>query len=141
MAGSITATTVAHKSRGLVALKATFVTDASGDATATVMGEAYGRLVGVSYDPATGSVATGADLTVTDADSGATVFSLTNGGTAARFMRPTAVATTNAGAAITAATTAVDVNRDIFVAGKLKLVVAQGGDTKTGYLTLFIDEG
>jgi hypothetical protein len=140
MAGSIAGTTITHRSRGLVQLKAVFTTDASGDASATVIGEAYGRIVGVTYDPVTGGVATGADFTLTDADTGATLFSLTNAGTSALFKRPTCVATDNAGVALTAAATAVDVNRDIYVAGKLKLLVAQGGVSKTGTFRVFVEE-
>lgn len=139
MAGSITATTTLHKPRGLVSLDAAITVDASGNATASNIGEAWGRLVGVAYTP--GDLDTGVDITVTDADSGATVFSLTNAGTTARLFRPTAVATTNAGVAITAATTAVDVNRDIYLAGALKVAAAQGGVSKSGSITLFIDEG
>jgi hypothetical protein len=141
MAGSVTGRTILHRSRGVVCLKATFVTDGSGAASATVIGEAFGRIVGISYDPATGGVATGATVTLSDADSGAALVTLSNAGTAARSFRPTANVTSNVGVAVTAATTAVDVNRDIYVAGKLKLTVAAGGATKTGYLRVFVDEG
>src|SRR5690349_13682238 len=107
MAGSIAGQTITHRSRGVVCLKATFTTDGSGDASATVIGEAFGRIVGVSYDPVTGGVATGADLTISDADSGAALITFTNAGTSAFFKRPSAVVTDNAGTAVTAAATAV----------------------------------
>jgi hypothetical protein len=140
MAGSIVTTVKARKGQGIVRLKATFTTDASGDASLTLIGSAFGRIVGIAYDPATGGVATGADLTLKDADSGAALVTLTDAGTAARYFRPTAVVTDNVGVAVTAAATAVDVNRDVFVAGGLKLVVAQGGVTKTGSLSVIVQE-
>jgi hypothetical protein len=140
MAGTITAVAKAQKGRGILRLKATFTSDASGDASATIIGSAFGRIVGVGYDPVTGSVATGADITITDADSGAALITLTNAGTSARFFRPSAVVTDNTGTAVTAAVTAVDVNRDIYVAGNLKLTVAQAGNAKTGYVFIVVEE-
>jgi hypothetical protein len=144
MAGTITATAKARKGQGIVRIKAAFTVDASGDATATVIGSAFGRIVGVAYDPTAGAGATtdtNADLTITDADSGAALVTLTNAGTTARYFRPTAVVTDNAGTAITAAATAVDVNRDIFVAGNIKLTVAQGGNATTGSISVIVQEG
>lgn len=140
MAGAITVVRVReNKARGLTKIKASVTVDASGVATATEIGSAFGRLVAVGYKP--GDLDTGVDLTLTDADTGATVFSLTNAGTTARYIRPTAVITDVAGAAVTAAATANDVNRDIFLAGSLKLAAAQGGVSKSGELHLLIDEG
>lgn len=143
MAGSIVGSLVQHRSRGIVRLKATITTDASGDATVTAVGSVFGKLVGVVYDPGAGGtiLATGVDITVTDADSGATIFSLTNAGTSGRYLRPTAVVTDTAGVAVTAATTATDVNRDIYLAGRVKVVAAQGGNAKIGAITLIVDEG
>jgi len=138
MAGTITGTTVTHRPRGLVQVKATITVDASGNATAAIVGEAYGRIVGVSYAP--GTLATGADITITDSDSGATLFVLTDAGATPRFFRPTQVVTSNVGVAITAATTAVDVNRDVYIAGKIKVAVAQGGVSTSGVLRLFVEE-
>jgi hypothetical protein len=45
-----------------------------------------------------------------------------------------------AGAAITAADTAPNVNRDIYVAGKLSVAVAGGGNLETCKLALIVDE-
>ena len=138
MAGSIVGTTTAAKGRGIVKIKAVLTCDASGDATVTTIGAAFGRLVGVGYKP--GTLDTGSDITVTDADTAATIFSLTNAGTSARYIRPTANITLNTGVAVTAATTAVDVNRDIYVAGKVKVVVAQGGSGGAGEVHLVFAE-
>lgn len=139
MAGSITSTVKSRKGQGIVRIKASFTTDASGDASITLIGSAFGRIVGIAYDA--GDLATGVDITLSDADTGATIFSLTDAGTSDRFIRPTAVVTTNAGVAVTAATTANDVNRDIYVAGGLKLLVAQGGNAKSGALAVIVQEG
>ncbi len=138
MAGTITGSKVQHRSRGLLRLKAAFTTDASGDVSLTKIGAAFGKVVGVIYDA--GDLDTGTDITLSDGDTGATIFALTNAGVSDRFIRPTQVVTDNAGVAVTAAVTAVDVNRDIYVAGQLKLLVAQGGNAKSGSLTLLIDE-
>ena len=126
------------KGRGIAKVKVVITTAADGTVAETVVGSVQGRLVGVGYKP--GTLATGVDITVKDYESGATVFSLTDAGTSARFFRPTQVITTVAGVAVTAATTAVDVNRDIFLSGKLSVTVAQGGNAFTGELHLIVAE-
>lgn len=143
MAGTVSATKTTGKGRGIVKITASILSDASGVATATVVGEAVGRLVAVGYDPQNGAGAaydTGGDITVTDADTGATLVSFTDIGTSAFWKRPSAIVTTNAGVAVTAAATAVDVNRDIYVAGKIKVAGAQGGNLGTCRIILVIDE-
>ena len=61
---------------------------------------------------------------------------------AALRKRPTQVITDAAGTAVTAADTAVDVNRDIYVAGKLTLAVSNGaGNSKAGTFKVLVDEG
>ena len=47
MAGTAVPTKIEHRSRGVVRTNITMVTDASGDATATVVGVGVGRLGGV----------------------------------------------------------------------------------------------
>lgn len=142
MAGSIVATLKTHKGRGLVRIDCA-LTCAGGLIDAAVIGEAYGRLVGVLVDPAAGAGATmtaTADILLTDAVTGAPILSDLSFGAAAGFYRPTAVITDNAGVAVAAAATAVDVNRDIFVAGKLKLAIANATTTDTGLVSLLIEE-
>jgi hypothetical protein len=138
MAGTITASTSSSKGRGLVRIRCTLVTDASGDATATIVGSAFGRIVGFLYN---GGLDASAVITVTDSQSGAAVLAYTTGteGTPVHF-RPTKGIFGPTGAAVTAAATAVDTNRDIFVAGPLKVTVASGGNVETGIISLLIEE-
>lgn len=138
MAGTLTPSTTRHRGRGLVRLAATLLTDAAGVVTAASIGTAFGRIVAVEYAP--GTLATGADITIKD-QSGAAVITLTDAGTTPRHFRPTAVITTNAGVAVTAAATATLVDRDIFVAGSLTVEVAQGGNALTGSIAVIVDEG
>jgi hypothetical protein len=80
-----------------------------------------------------------ADVLLTDAETGAAILSdLTFG--AGGFYRPTMAVVDNAGAAITPATTANDVNRDIFVAGKLNIAIANATTTDTGRISFLIEE-
>lgn len=137
MAGTLTPYVAQHRSRGVSKIKASITCDASGDATSTVVGVAYGRLVAVGYVP--GSFATGVDLTVTD-EGGATLFSLTNAGLSARYIRPSQDITGNTGTAITDGANNPDSNRDIWIGGKIKIVAAQGGNLGAGALHLVIDE-
>lgn len=127
-----------HRSRGVVRLQCTMLTDASGDMSAAVIGEAWGRLVGVAYD---GGLDASAVVTLKDYRTGATLFTLTTGteGTPV-FMRPSTNVVDVAGATIAAADTAPNVWRDIKVAGKVTLTVASGGNVETGIIAFFIDE-
>lgn len=131
---------VALRNLGLRKITVTMTTDASGDATASTVGTTYGRLVAVGYKK--GTLDASADITVTDANSGATILSTTDGFAAAAtaWFRPTSVITDNAGTAVTAAATAPNVNRDILLTGKVKVGVANGGNAGTGYLYLVIDD-
>lgn len=145
MAGTAVPTSIIkHRSRGVVRISVAITCDASGVMSETVIGEAYGRLVGVFYD---GGLDASAVVTLRMAASepnstvGAAILTYTTGteGTPVAF-RPTTNVTDNAGAAITAATTAVDVNRDIYVAGKLSLQVASGGVSETANIAFVFDE-
>lgn len=138
MAGTITSVTAEHRTRGVVKQVISITCDASGDASATVTGVAFGALRAIGYKP--GTLDTGADITIADGETGTTLVTLTNAGTSARYFRPTRVITDNVGTAVAAALTAVNVNRDIYVGGKLKVTVAQGGNLGAGTLYLVIDE-
>jgi len=140
MAGSVAPVTINHRSRGVVRTAIHLLCDASGVATAAVVGVGFGKLVGVIYAP--GTLDTGADITISDADSGKALVTLTNAGTSNLYFRPTANITTNTGAAgaVTAATTAPNVNRDIYLGGKVKVAVAAGGNLGEGDLVLIVDE-
>ena len=138
MAGSVSKAVISHRSRGVVRTDITVLTDASGDATAAVVGVGFGRLVQVLYN---GGLDASAVITLSDAKTGATIVAYTTGteGTPVQF-RPTTVVTDNAGTAVTAADTAPNVNRDIYLAGKVKVGVASGGNVETGIVSLIIDE-
>lgn len=143
MAGTIVATTSSRKGRGVVRVNLA-LTCVAGAISAQPIGSFYGRLVGVLMDPVAGAGATmtsTADVLITDADTGAPILSDLSFGAAAGFYRPTQAVVDSAGAAITPATTANDINRDIFVAGKLNLAIANATTTDTGLLCLIFDEG
>jgi len=137
MAGTAVATKQEHRSRGVVRTDVTLTTDASGAVSATVVGTGFGRLVGVLYD---GALDASATVTIADSKSGATLVTLTTAAATTRFFRPTSVITDNAGAAVTAAATAPNVNRDIYVGGKVTVTVAGGGNAVTSVLGLIVDE-
>jgi len=140
MAGTAVATVTSRKGRGLVRVDVA-LTCASGAVSAQSIGSFFGRIVGVMMNSAYGAGATmtqTADVLVTDAATGASLLAdltFTDG-----FYRPTTPVVTAAGAAITPATTANDVNRDIFVGGKLNVAIANATTTDTGLLSLLIEE-
>lgn len=143
MAGTAAAAApVVHRSRGVVRIEAALTCDASGVISETVIGTAFGRLVGVLYD---GGLDASAVITVKQYPGASSVsvpvLAYTTGteGTPV-FFRPTDIVTTNAGADITAAATATNVNRDIYLAGKVTVTVASGGVSETAKLALIVDE-
>lgn len=142
MAGTIVATTIAGKGRGVVRVNCA-VTCVAGAVSAQSIGSFFGRLVEVLIDPVAGGGATltsTADVLLTDAATGAPILSDLSAGAAAARYRPTGVVVDNAGAAITPATTANDLNRDIFVAGKLNLAIANATTTDTGLICFVFEE-
>jgi hypothetical protein len=142
MAGTATAAApVVHRQRGVVRIEVDLTTDASGDVTESVIGNAFGKLVGVLYD---GGLDASAVVTLKQKPGtgvSVPVLAYTTGteGTPV-FFRPTDIVTTDAGADISAAAEAVGVNRDIYVAGKLTITVASGGNAETGKIAFVIDE-
>lgn len=151
MAGTaVVAPIIKHRSRGVVRISVAMTCDASGVMSETVIGEAYGRLVGVFYDgglDASAVITLRTAATMADATVGATLLAYTTGteGTPVAF-RPTRVVTDVAGTNIVAGdgsgggTTGNDVNRDFYVAGKLTLQVASGGVSETGNISFVFDE-
>jgi len=142
MAGTIVATTTSRKGKGIVRIDCA-LTCVGGAISAQAIGSAYGRLVAIATDPTYGAGATmtsTADVLLTDATTGAPIFTDLTFGTA-EYKRPTAAVVDAAGAAITPATTANDVNRDIFVAGKLNLAIANATSTDTGLISFIFEEG
>ena len=142
MAGSAVAVTRSKKGRGVVRVDVD-LTCAGGVVDATPIGSFYGRLVGVLTDGTAGAGATmttTADILLTDGATGAPILSDLSFATS-DFYRPTAVIATSAGAAVTADASNVDVNRDIFVAGTLKIAIANATTTDTGRVSFIFDEG
>lgn len=142
MAGSAVATVSAGKRRGLVRVDIA-LTCSGGAVSASPIGSFYGRIVGVMADPVAGAGATmtsTADILLTDHVTGAPIISDLSFGAAAFSYRPTQNIVDSAGATVTAATTAPDVMRDIFVAGKLDIAIANATTTDTGLLSLLIEE-
>lgn len=141
MAGTATASVSNRKGRGLTRVDIDLVA-AGGLVDATSIGSFFGRIVGVLTDPAAGAGATmtsTADILITDGITGAAILSDLSFGTG-EFYRPTKAVVDSAGAAITPATTANDVNRDIFVAGPLKIAIANATTTDSGRVSLLIEE-
>lgn len=138
MAGTAVPTKIEHRSRGVVRTNIAITTDASGDATATVVGVGFGRLVGVLYN---GGLDASAVITVKDVKSTATVLAYTTGTEGVPvFFRPTGVVTVKTGTDISAAAAAPNVNRNKFLSGKVSVTVASGGNAETGVLSLIVDE-
>lgn len=141
MAGTAVATVTSRKGRGIVRVDVD-LTCSGGAVSAQSIGSFYGRLVGVLTDGTAGAGATmttTADILLTDAATGAPILSDLSFATS-DFYRPTAVITDSAGVAVTAAATAVDVNRDIFVAGKLNIAIANATTTDTGRVSFIFAE-
>ena len=142
MAGTIVTTLQTGKPRGVVRVDLALVC-ASGAITALPVGKFFGRLVGIHYEPTAGAGATmtsTADVLITDHKTGASLIADLAFGTA-RYERPTMPIQDNTGTVVTAATTANDVNRDIFVAGLIDIAIAGATTTDTGYIGLVFEEG
>jgi len=128
-----------HRSRGVVRVEVAITCDASGVLTATEIGDIWGRIVGVCYN---GGLDASAVITLTDGKTGGTILAYTTGteGTPT-FFRPSVVVVGNDGATLGAASANYpNTNRDIKVAGKVKLGVASGGTSETGTIAFIVDE-
>lgn len=139
MAQVVTATK--NRSRGITRLNAAFTTHTDGVVTATAIGSAFGRVVAVEYDPGSAGTAvdTGADLILSSAN-GVPFLTLTNAGTSPVRVRPTCVPVNASGVAVTPGA-GYNGTMDVYVAGVVKLAVAQGGSGKVGNVVVIIDEG
>ena len=138
MAGTVAPDVISHRSRGVVRTDIHITCDASGVASETIVGVGFGRLMRVLYD---GGLDASAVITIKDQKTGSTLIAYTTGteGVPTAF-RPSTVITDNAGVAVTAAATAPNVNRDIYIGGKISVAVASGGVSETGTLSLIVDE-
>jgi hypothetical protein len=121
-------------------LSLTLTVNASGDATVYSDKPVDGRVLQLRYVPdATVPLDIGADLTITGEDTGVAIATLTNIGTSGLTVVPRQATHTTAGAAALYAAAGVAVLEAVYVAGeRLKVVVAQGGTSKTGTLHVCI---
>lgn len=114
-------------------LSTAIVTDSSGNATVYLGSRIRGRLEAIKYLP--GTLDTGADLTITGETSGTPILTKSNAGTSNAFFYPRAIPNKVAdGSAFT------DIGELIpLVNERIKVVVAQGGNTATGSIEAIID--
>lgn len=110
--------------------KADIVTDASGNATVYIQQTANtglnGFLVEIKYTP--GTIATGADLTITGESSGKPIMAKTDAGTSIVWYYPRALVNAVAdGAASTNPSELIPIKNE-----RIKVVIAQGGNGGVG---------
>lgn len=113
---------------------ATITTDGSGDATVYLGSEIRGRILAIKYEP--GTLDNGADLAFTGETSEQPVLTKANAGGSDVWYYPLAPANKMADGSASSLT---EVELWLYKE-RLKLVVAQGGDTKEGTVTLWVDE-
>ncbi len=116
--------------------KVDIVTDASGNATVYLTHgqnrKLNGFLVCIKYTP--GTIATGADLTITGEDSGIPILTKTDAGTSNVFYYPRALLNAVAdGAAATNASEFIPIKDE-----RIKVVVAQGGNVASGSIEVIL---
>lgn len=102
--------------------------------TATVYsGEINGRIIALLYQP--GTIATGADMTFTGETTGQAILTVTNAGTSNLFLYPRTPVVGATNSAITDSWSCFCLPSE-----RLKLAVAEGGNSKTGYLYVLAEE-
>jgi len=116
--------------------KIDIVTNSSGAATVHLSHglnrKLNGFLVCIKYTP--GTIDTGADLTITGEESGIPILTITNAGTSVVFWYPRALINAVAdGAAATNASEFIPIKDE-----RIQVVVANGGDTKTGSIEVIL---
>jgi len=115
----------------------TITTNGSGAATVYFGSSITGRVVAIKYEPGSSQLATGSDLTITGETSEIPILAKTDAGTSTVWYFPKTKVSESADASA-----ATDAFTDVYVfAERIKLVVAQGGDTKTGSMTIYTEEG
>lgn len=118
----------------LIEYTVTITTNGSGAATVYLGSRIRGRIVALKYAP--GTIDTGGDLTITGETSAIPILTKANAGTSDVWFFPVAAANKVAdGAASSLTEVPVWLYNE-----RVKVVVAQGGDTKTGTMTLWVDE-
>ncbi len=110
------------------------VTDSSGDAVVYSLRSVTGRIVALKYAP--GDIDTGAGLVVTGETSEVAVLTKASAGTSDVWYYPLALSNKVSDGAASAIT---EVPVYLF-SERLKVVVASGGATKTGAISIVVDE-
>jgi len=118
----------------------TLTVNASGAATVYTALPVTGRVLQLVYVPdGTNPLDTGADLTITGEDSGVAIATLTDSGTSAFTKVPRQATHGVTGSAALYAAAGQGVLEPVIVAGeRIKVVVAQGGVSKTGTLHVYL---
>lgn len=121
--------------------RVTLLTIADGSGTVYSDAIVNGRLMQMRYTPSGGgaNLATGADLTITLENSGVAVATLTDIGTSAftkAIRQPTHGLT---GTALVYASTDAVAEPVVATGERIKVVIAQGGDTKGGTLDFWVE--
>ena len=112
-------------------------TDASGDAIAYApsAGRARGRLESIQYQKV--DFADGVDFTITDEETGESLWTDTNVN-ASEIVRPRAPVMDQAGAARLYADAGTAVPDKIAIVSRIKIVIAQGGNAKSGIFRFLV---
>lgn len=109
------------------------------DQTATVyFGSAItGKVLAIKYEPGSSQLATTADLTIIGETTGVPILTKVDAGVSTVWYYPrVAITEVSDGSAATDFFTCVNVFKE-----RIKLSVAQGGESKTGSMTIFVEEG
>jgi hypothetical protein len=114
------------------------LTTSAGGAATGVTQDFTGMLEALVYVP--GTLATGADLTITDEVTGLALLTVTDAGTTVKQFTPRTPTVAADNSASLYAATGEPVEARYAIAGRIKVVVAQGGATLTGHLYVFWDD-
>lgn len=111
------------------------ITTSSGGAATVYLGSAIsGKVIAIKYEP--GTLDTGADLTITGATSGVPILTKADAGTSDVWYYPRALINE-----VPDGSAGTDFFTHVYVYGeRIKVVVAQGGDTLTGQITVYTCE-
>lgn len=115
----------------------TITTDADGAATVYFGSAITGTVLAIKYMPGASGIDTGAGLTITGETSAVPILVKASAGTSTVWYYPRTLVNKNTdGSAETDAFEYIHVFKE-----RIKLVVASGGATKTGSMTIYTEEG
>lgn len=143
MAGSGSAASVIHRSKGLVRCDVTLVSDASGVTTGVVTPPLFGKIVSIRHDG--GAAGATPVFTIKDTKSGATLAVLTAAGAATPGVAIPGtlvnIETSTFGTKVASGTSQTDAYKPIYAAGELTVSQTAGGNALTGIVSIIVDEG